>query len=110
MAGRRGGRGLDPDTALAIRINGTALRLTDDDVPVLDAIAQLRELAGDRPEFLAIEAGNMIGGYLGTPLNNPNALRAAHLLVLATSGHDHEALVAAADRSRKAAGGSAYSL
>jgi hypothetical protein len=104
------GRGLDPERALEISIDGTALRLAGDDVPVLDAIAQLRALAGDRTELLARAAGGKIGGYLGHPLTNPNAIKAAHLLILACDGHHHAALVDAADAARRNTGGSAYSL
>jgi hypothetical protein len=97
MAPRHRRRGLDPERALEISIHGTAGRLAGDDVPTLEAIEQLRELAGDRVD-------------LGSPLANPLHLKAAYLLVLASNGKDHAALVAAADESRRNAGGSAYSL
>lgn len=110
MGQRRGGRGLDPERALEISIHGTAGRLAGEDVPTLEAIAQLRELAGDRVDVLAQAAGAKIGGYLGTPLANPLDIKAAYLLVLASNGADHATLVAAADETRRNAGGSAYSL
>lgn len=110
MAGRRGSRGLNPETALAISIDGTARRLADDHIPTLDAIAQLRDLAGDRVDLLAKSAGGMIGGYLSTPLANPIQLAAAHLLVLASNGDHHDLLTAAADESRDNGTRSAYKL
>lgn len=110
MAGRRGGKSLDPETALSIALNGTALRLVDPRAPTLDAITQLREIAGDRTDMLAKEAGSMIGGYLGHPLSSPQAIAAAYLLILAGNGHHHDALVVAADDARRDIGGSAYSL
>lgn len=106
----RGRRGLDPETALRISIDGTALRLAGDDIPIVDAIAQLRELAGDRIDMLAKVAGGKIGMYLGHSLSNPLQLRAAYLLVLAADGHEHAALVVAADQSRRDIGTSSYSL
>lgn len=105
-----GGRGIDPETALHVSLDGTANRLADDNVPVLEAIAVLRELAGGRVDAIAAAAGSKIGGYLGTSMANPNQLKAAHLLVLASDGLEHDVLVAAADKARKNAGGSAYSL
>jgi len=110
MGQRRGGRGLDPERALEISIQGTAGRLAGDDVPVLDAIAQLRELAGDRVDLLAQAAGAKIGGYLGTSLANPLHLKAAYLLVLASDGAEHATLVAATEEAMRNAGGSAYTL
>jgi hypothetical protein len=110
MGARRGGRGLDPDTALSIALNGTALRLVDQGVPTVEAVAQLRGIAGGRTDLLAKEAGGMIGGYLGHPLSSALAFPAAYLLILAGADKEHAALVAAADESRRNVGGSAYSL
>lgn len=107
---RRRGRGLDPEKALEISIDGTALRLASDGTTTLDAIAQLRELAGDRIDLLARAAGAKVGGYLGHSLTSPLQLQAAYLLVMAADGNEHAVLVAAADEARKASGGSAYSL
>jgi hypothetical protein len=106
----RGGRGLDPEKALEISIDGTARRLAADNIPTLDAINQLRELAGGRVDVLARAAGSAVGAYLGHPLTSALNLKAAYLLVLAADGNEHAALVAAADDARKAIGGSAYSL
>ena len=108
--GRRNGRSLDPVIALEVALNGTAGRLASDDTPVVDAIATLRNLAGDRTDLLAKTAGTLLGGYLGTPMANPNNLAAAHLLVLASNGTHHDVLVVEADRARRSAGGAAYSL
>lgn len=110
MGARRGGRGLDPETALRISIEGTAGRLVDERTPTVDAVEQLRALAGDRADVLAEVAGSMIGGFLGHPLNSPLVLPAAYLLTLAANGAHHAELVAAADTARRNAGGSAYSL
>ena len=110
MGQRRGGRGLDPETALEISLNGTAGRLAADDIDVADAIEQLRDLAAGRTDLLAKAAGTKIGGYLGSPLSNPNNLKAAYLLHLAGAGDDHASLVAAVDTARRNIGGSAYRL
>jgi hypothetical protein len=110
MAGRRSGRGLDPETALSIALHGTALHLVDQEIPTLEAIEQLRALAGDRVDLLAKEAGGMIGGYLGHSLSSPLALPAAYLLILAGAEKDHGRIVSAADETRRTVGGSAYSL
>lgn len=109
MAGRRGGRGLSPERALEISLDGTSRRLVDDGIPTADAVEQLRTIAGDRTDMLAKVAGGMIGGYLGHPLTNPLVLPAAYLLILAGADHDHAALVASADAQRHNASTSAYS-
>lgn len=110
MAGRRRSGGLDPETALLISIQGTANRLAADKTPTLDAIAQLRDLAGDRTDLLAKACGTALGGYLGHPMTNPLELAAAYLLALAGAEKHHGAVVAAADTARRNVGGSAYSL
>jgi hypothetical protein len=109
MSGRRSGRGLHPETALGISLHGTALRLVDEGTPTLEAVEQLRAMAGDRVDLLAKEAGGMIGGYLGHPLSSSLALPAAYLLVLAGADKDHAGIVIAADETRRVAGRSAYS-
>lgn len=103
-------RRLEPDTALEVSLNGTAGRLAGDEIDTLDAVAQLRDLAAGRNDLLAKAAGTKIGGYLGSPMANPIALKAAYLLHLAGSAHEHAILVTAADDTRRNAGGSAYSL
>lgn len=107
---RARGRGLDPDRALEISIAGTANRLAADKTPTLDAIAQLRDLAGDRTDLLAKACGGALGGYLGHPMTNPLELAAAYLLALAGAEKHHGVMVAAADAARRNVGGSAYSL
>jgi hypothetical protein len=109
MGGRRGGRGLDPETALSISLHGTALRLVDQGIPTAEAVEQLRALARDRVDLLAMEAGGMIGGYLGHPQSSPLALPAAYLLILAGANKDHAGVVSAADETRRTVGGTAYS-
>jgi hypothetical protein len=110
MGGRRGGRGLDPERLLSISLHGTALRLVDQRTPTVEAVRELRAMAGDRTDLLAKEAGGMIGGYLGHPLSSPLAMPAAYLLILAGADQDHAGIVAAADETRRTVGGAAYSL
>jgi hypothetical protein len=110
MAGRRGGKALDPETALNVSLNATSLRLVYEKTPTLEAVEQLRAIAGDRTDMLAKVAGTMIGGYLGSSMANPAGLAAAHLLVLASNGDHHEMLVDVADQTRRNTGGSAYSF
>lgn len=110
MGTRRGGRGLDTETALRVALDGTSRRHADENTPILEAVAHLRELAGDRVDMLAVTAGSMIGAYLGSPMTNPNTLAAAHLLVLASDGERHDLLVAQADVVRARMGKGGYSL
>jgi hypothetical protein len=110
MGRRRLGCGLDPETALSISLHGAALRLVDQKIPTLEAVEQLRALAGGRIDLLAKEAGGMIGGYLGHPLSSPLAMPAAYLLIVAGADKDHASIVSAADETRRTVGGSAYSL
>jgi hypothetical protein len=70
------------------------------------AVAELREVAGDRPDLLAEEAGILLGFHEGG-LNEPKARSAAQLLIAA--GTD-ETLIprwiedSAMDRGRTTAG------
>ncbi|KQX76055.1 hypothetical protein ASD10_13250 [Aeromicrobium sp. Root472D3] len=96
--------------ALEVALQGTAGRLASDDTPVVDAIATLRDLAGEHTDLLAKTAGTLLGGYLGSPMANPKNLAAAHLLVLASNGAHHDVLVTEADQVWRNAGGAAYSL
>lgn len=108
--GRARGRSLDPETALRISVAGAARRLAEDNMPVADAVDQLRTIVGDRTEVLAHELGMALGGFLGTPLSNPLDLKAAHLLSLAGGYEHYDTMIAAADLARRGAGGAAYSL
>jgi hypothetical protein len=110
MAGRRGGKALDSETALNVSLNGTSLRLVYEKTPTLQTVQQLRAIAGDRTDMLAKVAGTMIGGYLGSSMAHPADLAAAHLLLLASNGDHHDLLVTTADQTRRNTGGSAYSL
>lgn len=110
MGQRNRGRRLDPERALEISINGTARRRAADNTDTLTAVAELRELAGDRTDVMAKELGAILGGYLGSPLSSPLDLKAAYLLALAGGGEEHALLVESADVTRRNAGGSAYSL
>lgn len=53
---------LDPDTLLCVELSGIMSRdrYTRDPGPV---IARLREVAGDRPDLLAVEVGSWVGFY-----------------------------------------------
>lgn len=108
--GRARGRGLDPERALEISITGTANRLAADNTPTVDAIGQLRDLAGDRTDVLARACGGAIGGYLGHPMTNPLELKAAYLLALAGAEQHHDLILSATDTARRNISGSAYSL
>jgi hypothetical protein len=80
---------------LIARISGIALsharwrKPTGDETAA--AVAELREVAGDRPDLLAEEAGLLLG-YYEDELGEPQAKAAAHFLVAA--GAD-EALIPA---------------
>ena len=69
----------DADRLLMARISGIALRHarwrepTEDQTAV--AVAELREIAGDRPDLLAEEAGILLGFHDG--LDEPRAKAAA---------------------------------
>src|SRR5271155_94318 len=73
----------DADRLLIARISGIAQRhahwreLTDAEIAV--AVAELREVAGDRPDLLAEEAGILIGFYQDDDLQGPKAANAARL-------------------------------
>ena len=79
-------RGLDSDRLIVARISGVALRHANWREPAGDEIAaaaaELREVAGDRPDLLAEEAGILLGFHQGG-LNEPKARSAAQLLIAA---------------------------
>jgi hypothetical protein len=96
--------GPDRDRLLVARIAGIAKRhagwgaLSEADVAA--AVAELREVVGDRPDLLAEEAGILIGASEGR-LDEPRARAAAQLCIAA--GAD-EALIPAwiEERRRRA--------
>lgn len=67
-----GRRPLDPDTMLGVTISATISRHRYDKDPT-DLIGELRELAGDRADILAQEAGRW-AGYYGEDLGVQPAL------------------------------------
>ena len=73
----------DPDGLLIARISGIAQRharwreLTGAEIAV--AVAELRAVAGGRPDLLAEEAGILIGFYQDDDLQGPRARNAARL-------------------------------
>jgi hypothetical protein len=77
-----------PDSARLIvaRIPGVALRHASWREPtepeIAAAVAELREVAGDRPDLLAGEAGILLGFHEGG-LDEPRAKAAARLLIAA---------------------------
>lgn len=99
---------MDPDTQLTVTLNGTARRLAAATTDPATAMNELREIAGNRTDTLGTVAGNMIGGYLGNALTNPQCLLAAYYLALA--GAEHDDMVTAADEVRARTGRGGYSL
>lgn len=79
-------RGPGSDRLIIARISGVALRHaswrepTDDEIT--SAVAELREVAGDRPDLLAEEVGILLGYHEGAP-DEPRAKAAALLLIAA---------------------------
>jgi hypothetical protein len=74
------------DRLIVARISGVAMRHASWREPAGDeiatAVAELREVAGDRPDLLAEEAGILLGFHEGG-LNEPRARSAAQLLIAA---------------------------
>jgi hypothetical protein len=83
--------GPDHDRILVARISGIAQRHARWREPTGDetaaAVAELREVAGDRPDLLAEEAGIMLG-YYEDDLGEPQAQAAAHFLIAAGADED----------------------
>jgi hypothetical protein len=79
-------RGPDSDRLIVARISGVAMRHASWREPaageIAAAVAELREVAGDRPDLLAEEAGILLGFHDGD-LNEPRARSAAQLLIAA---------------------------
>jgi hypothetical protein len=76
----------DADRLLVARISGIALRHARWHEPTEDetaaAAAELREIAGDRPDLLAEEAGVLLGFHEGG-LDEPRAKAAASFCIAA---------------------------
>lgn len=99
--GYRRGRGLDPDTAIEIKLDAIARRHSHEHTPRDEAVADLRAIADGRTDLLAMAAGSVLGGYLGAPrTTHPVDVYAAGLLILA--GADPSKIVAHVDDVRRA--------
>ena len=76
----------DRDRLLVARISGIAKRHAQWRAPtgaeIAAAVAELREVVGDRPDLLAEEAGIVLGFHEGG-LDEPRAKAAARLLIAA---------------------------
>lgn len=97
----RRGRDLSPDTAIEVKLDAVARRHGHELTPVVEAIADLRRIAGGRRDLMAAAAGSILGGYLGEPGTcNPVDVYSAGLLILA--GADPDCIVAHVDDIRAA--------
>jgi len=98
-------RGPDSDRLIVARISGVAMRHANWREPAGDEIAaaaaELREVAGDRPDLLAEEAGILLGFHEGG-LNEPRARSAAQLLIAA--GADENLIPGWIEEGRRRAG------
>lgn len=94
----------DADRLLLARIAGIAKRHASWREPtgpeIAAAVAELREVAGDRPDLLAEEAGIQLGFYEGG-LDEPRAKAAAQLLIAA--GADESLIPGWIDEGRRRA-------
>lgn len=97
-------RAPDHDRLLVARISGIARRHAGWRAPagneIAAAAAELREVAGDRPDLLAEEAGIQLGFYEGG-LDEPRAKAAAQLLIAA--GADESLIPGWIDEGRRRA-------
>lgn len=97
-------RGPDRDRLLVARIGGIAKRHagwgTLSEAELTAAVAELRQVAGDRPDLLAEEAGILIGASEGR-LDEPRARAAAQLLIAA--GADEALIPAWVEEGRRRA-------
>ena len=96
--------GPDRDRLLVARISGIAKRHASWREPteseIAAAVAELREVAGDRPDLLAEEAGILIGASEGRP-DEPRARTAARFCVAA--GADEDAIPGWIEEGRRRA-------
>jgi hypothetical protein len=99
-----GRRRPDADRLLLARIAGIARRHASWREPtgpeIAAAVAELREVAGDRPDLLAEEAGIQLGFHEGG-LDEPRAKAAAQLLIAA--GADESLIPQWAEQGRRRA-------
>jgi hypothetical protein len=97
-------RAPDHDRLLVARISGIARRHASWPAPteneIAAAVAELGEVAGDRPDLLAEEAGIQLGFHEGG-LNEPRAKAAAQLLIAA--GADESLIPGGIDGGRRRA-------
>lgn len=97
-------RAPDHDRLLVARISGIARRHASWRAPagneIAAAAAELREVAGDRPDLLAEEAGIQLGFHEGG-LDEPRAKAAAQLLIAA--GADESLIPGWIDEGRRRA-------
>jgi hypothetical protein len=98
-------RGPDSDRLIVARISGVAVRHASWREPAGDeiaaAVAELREVAGDRPDLLAEEAGILLGFHEGG-LDEPRARSSAQLLIAA--GADQSRIPRWIEEGRRRAG------
>jgi hypothetical protein len=103
MAGER--RGPDSDRLIVARLYGVAMRHASWREPAGDEIAaaaaELREVAGARPDLLAEEAGILLRFHEGG-LDEPRARSAAQLLIAA--GADESLITGWIEEGRRRAG------
>jgi hypothetical protein len=96
--------GPDRDRLLVARIAGIAKRHAGwgalSEAELVVAVAELREVAGDRPDLLAEEAGILIGASEGR-LDEPRARAAAQLCIAA--GADESVIPAWIEEGRRRA-------
>ena len=101
----RENRGPGSDRLIVARISGVAMRHASWREPaeaeIAAAVAELREVAGDRPDLLAEEAGILLGFHEGG-LNEPRARSAAQLLIAA--GADESLMPGWIEEGRRRAG------
>jgi hypothetical protein len=86
----KGRRAPDPDRLLVARISGIAKRHARWREPteseIAAAVVELRQVAGDRPDLLAEEAGILLGSSTGRP--DESRSRAAAQLCIAAGGDE----------------------
>ena len=93
-------RRLDPDRFLEISLHGTATRRSCDGTLPSEAVAELKEIMGNRTDLAGLAAGGILGGYIAEPrTSHPATVYAAALLILA--GADNSQIIPAFEQARK---------
>jgi hypothetical protein len=88
------------DDHLEMRLGITATRLARTQVDRAAAVAELRDMAGDRADLLALACGRALGGFLALPgTAHPGDLHAPALLFEA--GADPDLVPGHADETRR---------